>query len=93
MGGRAACDLGRSGGGPSGSETARVSELDGGEKSGSVIKCARAATQAGGRPARGFAARSPAANARKTAAEDARRIRTIFAQHDGEYRGEPGAGR
>lgn len=51
-------------GGPSGCETAaRVSELDAGEESGSVIKCARAATQAGGRPARGFAARSPAANA------------------------------
>lgn len=54
------------GGGPSGSETARVSELDAGEESGSVIKCARAATQAGGRTARGFAAHSAVANARKT---------------------------
>lgn len=57
---------GGGGSGPSGCETARASELDAGEESGSVIKCARAATQAGGRPARGFAARSPVANAGET---------------------------
>lgn len=36
-------------GGSLGSETARVPELDRGKESGSVIKCARAATQAGER--------------------------------------------
>lgn len=53
MDGQAACDLGR--GGPSGSEAAQVPELDRGEETGSVIKCAPAATQAGERTARGFA--------------------------------------
>lgn len=42
-------------GGPSGSEAAQVPELDRGEETGSVIKCAPAATQAGERTARGFA--------------------------------------
>lgn len=51
-GGGAACGLGS--GGPSGSETARVPELDRGAESGSVIKCARAATQAGERPSPGI---------------------------------------
>lgn len=56
MGGQGACDLGR--GRLSGSETARVPELHGGEESGSVIKCARAATQAGERTSLGIC-RSP----------------------------------
>lgn len=40
--------------GPSGSEMARVPELDEGEESGSVIKCVQATTQAGERTSPGI---------------------------------------
>lgn len=67
MGGQAACALGVGWGAPSGSETARAPELDGGKERGSVIKCARAATQAGERTRPGICSSTlPVANASKT---------------------------
>lgn len=84
MDGQAACDLGREG--SLGSSRARVPELDRGGESGSVIKCARAATQAGEPTSPGICRNTLLERMQvKQAAEDAQRIRTIFAQHDGEY--------
>lgn len=73
--------IGVGGGGPSGSETSTGPRIRG-KKSGSVFKCARAATQAGERRSPGIC--------RGTALErmQVRQrpwIRTIFAQHEGEY--------